>query len=93
MPTDESRPLISTMGGFPGEKKRSLILGALASIARKRAAVEIGAAAAVERVGATATAVGETGATELLLEVICSTIYLTCLIYGLILSAKNIGAR
>ena len=45
-------------------------------MARNSAAVETGAAAG-ERAGATATPVGDAGATELSLEVICSTIYLT----------------
>jgi len=67
--------LTSTIGGLPGEKKRSLIFGALASIARKIAAVETGAAAADARVGSTATAADETDEAALLLvAMICSAI-------------------
>jgi hypothetical protein len=44
--------LISTSGGFPGEKNKSLIFGEALSIAVSRAGVEIGAGA-----GATAAAV------------------------------------
>ena len=52
-------PLISTIGGFPGEKKRSLICGALLSIAANSAAVEIGATAAA-RGGSGAAPAAET---------------------------------
>jgi hypothetical protein len=37
--------LISTRGGFPGEKKRSLIFGEVLSIAANREEIEIGAGA------------------------------------------------
>jgi hypothetical protein len=46
-PAEASFPLISTSGGFPGEKKRSLIFGELLSIAASSSGVDIGAAAAV----------------------------------------------
>jgi hypothetical protein len=49
------------MGGFPGEKKRSLIFGDVLSIAASRSGVEIGAVA-----GARAAALG---VTEVLLGV------------------------
>jgi len=49
-----SFPLISTSGGFPGEKKRSLIFDEVLSIAVSRSGVEMGAAA-----GAAAVAVLE----------------------------------
>src|SRR5580698_844346 len=51
-PAGISFPLISTSGGLPGEKKRSLIFGDTLSIAASRSGVEIGAAA-----GAAAAAV------------------------------------
>jgi len=51
-PAGASFPLISTSGGFPGEKKRSLIFGEVLSIAASRAGMEIGAGA-----GAAAAAV------------------------------------
>lgn len=51
-PAGTSFPLTSTSGGFPGEKKRSLIFGEVRSIAASRAGVEIGAGA-----GAAAAAV------------------------------------
>lgn len=44
-PTGARRPLTSTIGGLPGEKNRSLILGALRSMAVNRAGVESGAGA------------------------------------------------
>src|SRR5580658_9978066 len=51
-PAGTSFPLISTSGGLPGEKKRSLIFGEVLSIAANRAGVCMGAAA-----GAAAAAV------------------------------------
>ena len=51
-PAGASFPLVSTSGGFPGEKKRSLILGEVLSIAASKAGVDMGAAA-----GAAAAAV------------------------------------
>src|ERR1700719_756310 len=51
-PAGASFPLISTSGGFPGEKKRSLIFGEVLSIVVNRAGLEIGAGA-----GAAAAAV------------------------------------
>ena len=53
-PAGVSFPLISTSGGFPGEKKRSLIFDEVLSIAVSRSGVEMGAAA-----GAAAVAVLE----------------------------------
>ena len=44
-PAGESFPLISTSGGFPGEKNKSLILVEVRSIAANRSGVEIGAGA------------------------------------------------
>src|ERR1700678_956017 len=44
-PAGTSFPLISTSGGLPGEKKRSLIFGEVLSIAASRAGVDMGAAA------------------------------------------------
>src|SRR5580704_5563337 len=56
-PAGISFPSISTSGGFPGEKKRSLIFGDTLSIAASRSGVEMGAAAraAVAVRGADAT--------------------------------------
>src|SRR5436305_15039039 len=51
-PTLARRPLISTRGGLPGEKKRSLIFGELRSIRASNAGVET-----VPVVGAGATPV------------------------------------
>src|ERR1700686_3504533 len=48
-PADASLPLISTSGGFPGEKKRSLTLAEVRSMAANRSGVSI-------RTGAGATA-------------------------------------
>lgn len=45
IPAGDSFPLISTSGGFPGEKKRSLIFGDAFNIAASRAGVEKGAGA------------------------------------------------
>jgi F0F1-type ATP synthase membrane subunit c/vacuolar-type H+-ATPase subunit K len=45
-PAGASFPLISTSGGFPGEKKRSLIFGEVLSIAANSSGVENGATAA-----------------------------------------------
>jgi len=62
-PAGASFPLISTSGGFPGEKKRSLIFGEVLSIADSRSGVDIGAtagAAAVAARGAAATIFGTT---------------------------------
>src|SRR5580698_7424885 len=56
-PAGASFPLISTSGGFPGEKKRSLIFAEVLSIAASRAGVDMGAAA-----GAAAAAVRGTEA-------------------------------
>src|SRR5258708_39739288 len=44
-PAGASFPLISTSGGFPGEKNRSLIFGEVLSIAARSSGVDIGAAA------------------------------------------------
>src|SRR5712664_1709644 len=44
-PAGASFPLISTSGGFPGEKNRSLIFGEVLSIAASNSGVDIGAAA------------------------------------------------
>jgi hypothetical protein len=44
-PAGESFPLISTSGGFPGEKNKSLILAEVRSIAASKSGVEIGAGA------------------------------------------------
>jgi hypothetical protein len=44
-PTDDRRPLTSTIGGLPGEKNRSLTFGALRSIAFNNVGVENGAGA------------------------------------------------
>ena len=46
-PAEASFPLISTSGGFPGEKNRSLIFGEVLSIAASSSGVDIGEAAAV----------------------------------------------
>lgn len=46
VPTGASLPLISTSGGLPGEKKRSLILEEVFNIAARSAGVEKGAGAA-----------------------------------------------
>lgn len=51
-PAGESFPLISTNGGFPGEKKRSLIFDEVLSIAASNSGVEIGAGAGVAAVAA-----------------------------------------
>ena len=48
-PADASLPLISTSGGFPGEKKRSLTLAEVRSMAANRSGVGV-------RTGAGATA-------------------------------------
>jgi len=50
-PAEASFPLISTSGGFPGEKKRSLIFGELLSIAASSSGVDIGVAAVTADVG------------------------------------------
>src|SRR5258708_25056332 len=57
-PAGASFPLISTSGGFPGEKNRSLIFGEVLSIAARSSGVDIGAAA----VAAAAAARGADGA-------------------------------
>jgi hypothetical protein len=59
------------MGGFPGEKNRSLTFGALLSIADNNAVVEIGA-----RAGALAApaAVPDSSAVALVAVVTCSAI-------------------
>src|SRR5580700_10102716 len=57
VPAGASLPLISTSGGLPGEKKRSLILAEVLSIDAKSSGVEIGAVA-----GAAAAAARATGA-------------------------------
>src|SRR5271168_5660264 len=44
-PAGASFPLISTSGGFPGEKNRSLTFAEVLSIEAKSSGVEIGAAA------------------------------------------------
>src|ERR1700723_3018208 len=54
-PAGTSFPLISTSGGLPGEKKRSLIFAAVLSIAASRAGVDMGAAAGAARGAAGAT--------------------------------------
>ena len=51
-PAGTSFPLTSTSGGFPGEKKRSLIFADVLNIAASKAGVDMGAAA-----GAAAAAV------------------------------------
>ena len=51
-PAEASFPLISTSGGFPGEKKRSLIFGEVFSIAASSAGVENGATAGAAAVAA-----------------------------------------
>jgi hypothetical protein len=60
-PTFDSRPLISTNGGMPGVKKRSLIFDALRSIAVSNAGVVNGADAAATAVPAGAVVVGLCG--------------------------------
>src|SRR5260221_14096683 len=57
-PAGASFPLISTSGGFPGEKNRSLIFGEVLSIAARSSGVDIGVAA----VAAAAAARGADGA-------------------------------
>src|SRR5258708_3806239 len=62
-PAGASFPLISTSGGLPGEKNRSLIFGEVLSIAASRSGVDIGAAAGAAAVpvrGAAATTFGAT---------------------------------
>ena len=62
-PAGASFPLISTSGGFPGEKNRSLIFGEVLSIAASNSGVDIGAAAgaaAAAARGAAATTFGTT---------------------------------
>src|SRR5579863_9846856 len=51
-PVGANFPLTSTRGGLPGEKKRSLILGEVFSIAASRVGVEIGATAGAAAVAA-----------------------------------------
>jgi len=66
-PAGVSFPLISTSGGLPGEKKRSLIFAEVLSIAASKVGVEMGAAAGAaaaavrgaEEVGFAAGFVGE----------------------------------
>src|SRR5882672_5284819 len=57
-PAGASFPLISTSGGFPGEKKRSLIFGEVLSIAVSRSGVDIGAAVVAAVRGAEAAIFG-----------------------------------
>jgi hypothetical protein len=58
-PAGESLPLISTSGGFPGEKKRSLTFAEDLSIDARSSGVEMGAAAGAAAVAArTAEAAG-----------------------------------
>jgi hypothetical protein len=45
VPAGESFPLISTSGGLPGEKKRSLIFVEVFNMAVSNSGVEVGAAA------------------------------------------------
>ena len=52
-PARTSFPLISTSGGFPGEKKRSLTFGEVFSIEAKSSGVENGAAPGATAVAAT----------------------------------------
>src|SRR5271170_5883135 len=61
IPTGDSFPPISTRGGLPGEKKRSLILGEAFSIAANSAGVENGAGAGATPVAAPALAEGAPG--------------------------------
>lgn len=67
VPAGDNLPLISTSGGFPGEKNRSLIFAVPFSIAASSAGVEKGAApdaaglAAGTRAGATAAALAAAG--------------------------------
>ena len=49
-PAGASLPLISTSGGLPGEKKRSLIFGEVLNIAASSVGVVIGATAGVAAV-------------------------------------------
>ena len=66
-PAGASFPLISTRGGFPGEKKRSLIFAEVLSIAASSSGVDIGAApgaAAVAAPGAAETGAAEAGSEE-----------------------------
>jgi hypothetical protein len=55
------------MGGFPGEKKRSLIFGDVLSIAASRSGVEIGAGAGAAAValGVAEAAFGVTGGEDI----------------------------
>ena len=61
------------MGGFPGEKKRSLTFGALLNIADNNAVVEIGALAGALAVPAAGT---DSSAAALVAVVTCSAILL-----------------
>jgi hypothetical protein len=63
VPAGASFPLISTSGGLPGEKNRSLIFGDTFSIAASNAGVENGAGAAAGAAAAAAAGRGATGAT------------------------------
>jgi hypothetical protein len=55
VPAGASFPLISTSGGFPGEKKRSLIFDETLSIDANSSGVESGAAAGAAAVAAPLT--------------------------------------
>src|ERR1700691_248481 len=57
-PAGTSFPLISTSGGLPGEKKRSLIFAEVLSIAASRAGVDMGAAAGAAAAAARGAAGG-----------------------------------
>src|ERR1700727_2843486 len=63
-PADASLPLISTSGGFPGEKKRSLTLAEVRSMAANRSGVGIrtGAGATAAALGAAAPEAGAAAA-------------------------------
>ena len=57
-PAGASFPLISTSGGFPGEKKRSLTFAEVFNIDTRSAGVENGAAAGAAAAAATRAATG-----------------------------------
>src|SRR5580658_7330356 len=65
VPAGASLPLISTSGGFPGEKKRSLTLAETLSIDARSSGVEMGAAAGAAAVAARAAATGAAAGTTL----------------------------
>src|SRR5712671_6051751 len=63
-PAGASFPLISTSGGLPGVKKRSLIFDDVLNIVARSAGVAIGATAGAAAVAATGAVLGTTVAGE-----------------------------